>query len=64
MPTYEINVSFEGRHWFATHERSIKDRAEALAKFADMVKRFPACEGFRVDLYEFTPKTGREIASV
>lgn len=45
---YEINVSENGKHLFATHERSLctEDEARALAK--RLKAAFPQC---RVDMY-------------
>lgn len=45
---YEINVSLNGRHLFATAERSLRCEADARALFADFAKRFPAEEGYKV----------------
>lgn len=46
---YEINVSLNGRHYFATAERSIKSEADARAIYASFQKRFPASEGFGIE---------------
>lgn len=45
---YEINVSLNGRHLFATHERSLTTEADAKALFQDFTIRFPASEGYAV----------------
>lgn len=46
---YEINVSQNGKHFFATHARSIPNKEYADKLMAEFVKRFPFDEGFRVD---------------
>ena len=45
---YEINVSKDGRHYFATHERSLRQQSEAAKLFADFCLRFPKKEGFEI----------------
>lgn len=45
---YEINVSLNGRHFFATTERSLRDQERAREVFNEMLKRFPESEGFKV----------------
>jgi hypothetical protein len=56
---YEINISLNGTHLFATHERSIRDKfdLEVVAKI--LLDKFPISEGFKVDctLYENIGKT-------
>lgn len=49
MP-YEINVAKNGKHYFATAERSLRDRDEAITAAKDFKRRFPESEGFTVDL--------------
>lgn len=51
MPSYyEINVSLNGRHYFATAPRSLTLYSEAMCAAADFQKRFPAAEGFKVTM--------------
>lgn len=50
---YEINVALNGRHYFATHERSITYIKTAEKVFADFLKRFPKEEGFSISLTEW-----------
>lgn len=45
---YEINVSHNGRHFFATAERSCVDRDRAKAVYLSLVDKFPESEGFLV----------------
>lgn len=50
---YEINVSRYGRHFFATHERSISTRhqlAEALHIFEE---KFPESEGYKITVTRY-----------
>lgn len=49
MSHYEINVALNGKHYFATHERSIVDPWKAKEVLQDFQKRFPASEGFKVE---------------
>lgn len=37
---YEINVSLNGSHYFATAERSLKDEREARILLSDIRSRF------------------------
>lgn len=43
---FEINVSLHGRHYFATHPRSIQSAAALLNVYTDFEARFPASEGY------------------
>ena len=45
---YEINVSLNGRHFFATAPRSCVDEMQAQIVAFELQKRFPASEGFEV----------------
>ena len=47
---YEINVSLDGRHLFATAPRSCTTEAEMNRAYAEIVARFPASEGFKVSV--------------
>lgn len=47
---YEINVAKDGKHYFATHERSLTGQSEAEAAFKDFQKRFPESEGFSLTI--------------
>lgn len=47
---YEINVSRNGRHFFATAERSLTTEDRARTVFAEMKKRFPESEGFQISV--------------
>jgi len=49
---YEINVSLNGRHFFATNPRSFLLGDELKVKIAatEIQKRFPESEGFKVTI--------------
>ena len=47
---YEVNVSLNGRHLFATHERSITTREQAAKLLGLLVAKFPHYEGYKVTL--------------
>ena len=53
---YEINVSKNGKHYFATHDRSLPYTKEAEEAFKDFKTRFPLEEGFEVTI-TYYPKT-------
>lgn len=50
---YEINVVLNGKHYFATHQRSLLDTDSAKKMFEDFVKRFPKHEGFNVTVTRY-----------
>ena len=45
---YEINVAKNGRHFFATAERSARDSGEARQLIDEITKRFPETDGYTV----------------
>ena len=45
---YEINVSRNGRHFFATAPRSVTSEGELRAVFTELKNRFPEADGFEV----------------
>lgn len=45
---YEINVSRNGVHFFATHKRSIGNEFELKRVLSVLVAKFPASEGYEV----------------
>jgi len=51
---YEINVSQNGRHLFATHERSMSTKSleQALDMMHMMTEKFPKRDGYRVTMTE------------
>jgi hypothetical protein len=57
---YEINVSKDGKHYFATDKRSITTLASALDVRERLKKAMPEEEGFRYTITQWQ-KTGMEI---
>ena len=49
---YEINVSLNGEHFFATHPRSITTKEEARAVLAEFDKVFTEDRGFVIMVEE------------
>lgn len=47
---YEINVSRDGQHYFATAPRSFTRESEATTALEDFRVRFPKSEGFSIGL--------------
>jgi len=47
---YEINVAKDGKHYFATHERSFTETKSAEKALKDFQKRFPTEEGFVISI--------------
>lgn len=45
---YEINVALNGRHFFATHQRSCITRNDYKDVVREIRKRFPESDGFKV----------------
>ncbi len=55
---YEINVAKDGKHFFATSERSATTTEDAQKVFEEISKRFPTQEGFTTTIthYEIAGK--------
>jgi hypothetical protein len=51
---YEINVSKDGRHYFATHERSIHSVERAVEIRERLKKSMPEEEGFEYTITQNT----------
>lgn len=47
---YEINVSLNGKHLFATAERSITNRNEMEEMYKLFQQKFPESEGYMLDI--------------
>ena len=45
---YEINVSLNGKHLFATAERSITDIHKANTVYKLFAEKFPEAEGYEI----------------
>lgn len=59
---YEINVSKNGKHYFATHPRSLTYSDDAIQALKDFRARFPESEGFLCICTEYS-SLGRNIES-
>lgn len=57
---YEINVSLNGRHLFATHERSITDKWELEKVYKIFRDKFPEEEGYKITITHWK-KYGTQI---
>ena len=57
---YEINVSFKGRHLFATAERSITSEEQMREMYNLFLKHFPESEGYNLDVTQWN-KIGKPI---
>jgi hypothetical protein len=47
---YEINVSKNGKHFFATHERSITTKEQLIEALDCFMVKFPTEEGYELRL--------------
>lgn len=47
---FEINVSLNGEHFFATAERSIQDRAKLRSVLEALVAAFPTAIGYEINV--------------
>lgn len=50
MPHYEINVAKDGKHLFATHERSLTTAKAAKEVYDKLVEAFPKNEGYCIEI--------------
>lgn len=57
---YEINVSLNGRHFFATAERSITSKTQMEEMYNLFLEKFPESEGYKLDVTEWN-KIGKPI---
>lgn len=57
---YEINVALNGRHFFATHERSITTEWELKKVLEVFVQKFPKEEGYQISVSHWE-KRGKEL---
>jgi len=48
---YDINISKNGKHLFASHERSLQSEDEFLTVLAVLIKKFPDSEGYEITAY-------------
>jgi len=49
---YEINVSLNGKHFFATHERSLTNVWELQKVLKVFLEKFPPEEGYKITVYK------------
>jgi hypothetical protein len=47
---YEINVSLNGEHFFATHKRSLQTAPQMLKVYNALRKAFPARKGYAISV--------------
>lgn len=47
---YEINVSLNGKHFFATAERSISGEWKLKEVYKILKEKFPENEGYKIDV--------------
>lgn len=47
---YEINVALNGKHLFATHERSCVTNLQVREVYKHLSKKFPASEGYELSV--------------
>lgn len=57
---YEINVSKNGRHLFATAERSITNFTQAEGMYILFKEKFPESEGYEISVTRWD-KVGKPI---
>lgn len=50
MPHYEINVAKDGKHLFATHERSLTTAKATREVYDKLVEAFPKNDGYSVEI--------------
>ena len=57
---YEINVSLNGEHFFATHERSIVSERKLKEVYKVLKEKFPKEDGYELSV-TYWVKNGKEI---
>jgi hypothetical protein len=57
---FEINVSLNGKHMFATHRRSCTSRDQVRHLFGLFQVKFPEADGYRISVTQFD-EAGRFI---
>ena len=57
---YEINVSLNGQHFFATHERSIVSEKKLKEVYKVFKEKFPKSDGYELSVTYWT-RNGKEI---
>lgn len=51
---YEINVSLNGMHFFATHARSITSYEQLKVVYATFKEKFKESEGYELSVTEYS----------
>ena len=57
---YEINISLDGKHLFATHERSVTNVRKLQEVLPILMEKFPSSEGYKITVTEWR-KIGKLI---
>ena len=50
---YEINISLNGKHFFATAERSIRDENKLKEVYNVLKEKFPEEDGYKITVTEW-----------
>lgn len=50
---YDINVALNGRHFFATDERSVRNAIDLHKVLTVLLAKFPASEGYTISVTRF-----------
>jgi len=58
--SYEINISKNGKHYFATAERSLTTLGGATKLYNELKEFYPESQGFKISLTKWETK-GKEI---
>lgn len=58
---YEINVSLNGSHFFATHERSINCKDQLKRVYAALAETFTKEKGYEISVTEYPARCGERI---
>ena len=58
--SFEINISKNGKHYFATAERSLITLGEATKVYNELKEFYPESQGFKLSMTKWE-KRGKEI---
>ena len=50
---YEINISFNGNHLFATHKRSLRSKDEMIEAYKHLEKKFLKEDGYSITITQW-----------
>ena len=59
---YEINISLNGQHYFATAERSLTNKKKTQEVFDKLKASFPESEGYKLCVSHWK-KVGQRVTS-